>query len=54
MLTEVNAEPLVHTMSDVNPKALVGRLANMPDEVDVKTHTRRFVGRGTSKRWLTP
>ena len=24
-------------MSDVNPKALVGRLANMLDEVDAKT-----------------
>lgn len=36
-LTEVKAEPLVHTMSDVNPKALVGRLANMLDEVDAKT-----------------
>jgi len=36
-LTEVKSKTLVHTMGDVNPKALVGRLANMLDEVDAKT-----------------
>ena len=36
-LTEVKAETLVHTIGDVDPKALVGRKANMLDEVDAKT-----------------